>query len=137
MLRFSMTELTLTGAALTPGGPPGPSFLPPRTQASLAGHVTLYTTTITCRHGASHITFTPQRPPAALPSHVTCTNLATGPLYLTSDTLHATWPRTTTPPATEPAATQPTPSRHPQHRRSHIPASSGGYPGMVVSRKTP
>lgn len=96
MLRFSMNALTLTGAALVAGGRAGPSFLISGSHASL-GDVVLYTTKLTGDHGGTTVTFTPQRPPAVLPRNVTYTNLVIGQVYLTSDSLQATWSQNASP----------------------------------------
>jgi uncharacterized protein DUF6114 len=91
MLKFSMQELILSGGELRAQATPGSSPLIRESLASIVGHVILYTTRLSYESRGKTMTFTPRRPPAALPRNVTYTNLSTGRLYLTSDALRSSW----------------------------------------------
>jgi hypothetical protein len=91
MLRFSMNELILSDGELRARATVGSSPLIRESLASIVGHVILYTTRFSYESRGQTMTFTPRRPPAALPRNVTCTNLTTGRLYLTSDALQSGW----------------------------------------------
>jgi len=91
MLKFSMNELILSGGELRARASAGPSPLIRESLASIVGHVILYTTRWSYESRGKTMTFTPRRPPAAVPRNVTYTNLTTGRLYLTSDALQSFW----------------------------------------------
>jgi len=91
MLKFSMNQLILSGGELRASPAAGSSPLIRESLASIAGHVILYTTRWSYESRGKTMTFTPRRPPAALPRTVTYTNLTTGRLYLTSDVLESSW----------------------------------------------
>jgi hypothetical protein len=91
MLRFSMNELILSDGELRARATAGSSPLIRESLASIVGHVILYTTRFSYESRGKTMTFTPRRPPAALPRNVTCTNFITGRLYLTSDALQSGW----------------------------------------------
>jgi uncharacterized protein DUF6114 len=91
MLKFSMNELILSGGELRAPAAVGASPLIRESLASIVGHVILYTTRWSYESRGKTTTFTPRRPPAALPRNVTYTNLTTGRLYLTSDALWSAW----------------------------------------------
>jgi hypothetical protein len=93
MLKFSMDELILSGGELRAKATTGSSPLMRESLASIVGHVILYTTRLSYEWRGKTMTFTPSRPPTALPSDVTGTNLTTGRLYLTSDVLQSSWSR--------------------------------------------
>ena len=91
MLKFSMNELILSGGELRAQAAVGSTPLIRESLASIVGHVILYTTRWSFESRGKTMTFTPRRPPVALPRNVTYTNLTTGRLYLTSDALESSW----------------------------------------------
>ena len=91
MLKFSMNELILSDGELQARATAGSSPLIRESLASIIGHVILYTTRFSYESRGKTITFTPRRPPAALPRTARYTNLTTGRLYLTSDALQSSW----------------------------------------------
>jgi hypothetical protein len=91
MLKFSMNEIILSGGQLHARATAGSSPLIRESLASIIGHVILYTTRFSYESRGKTVTFTPRRPPAALPRTARYTNLTTGRSYLTSDALQSSW----------------------------------------------
>lgn len=90
MLKFSMTTLTFAGGAALTYSIVAASLVTRASSLSFSGDIVLYTTRLAGDLNGTAVDFTPQKPPSALASDVTLTNVVTDQPYASADTLTGT-----------------------------------------------